>query len=82
MPSLRLIKIFQPMTAESTKLHKLSDKVYQILKEKGFSKLFNWSDYLFFKKESVDKINREQWIAEQFISWNSHELSDFADYEF
>lgn len=70
------------MTAESTKLHKLSDKVYQILKEKGFSKLFNWSDYLFFKKESIDKINRAQWIAEQFISWNSHELSDFADYEF
>lgn len=82
MPSLRLIKIFQPMTAESTKVQNLSDTVYQILKEKGFSKLFNWSDYLFFKKESVDKINRAQWIAEQFISWNSHELSDFADYEF
>ena len=65
-----------------TKIQKLSDKVYQELNSKGFSKLFNWSDYLFFKKESVDKINRAQWIAEQFISWNSHELSDFADYEF
>lgn len=70
------------MTTESTNLHKLSDKVYQILQEKGFSKLFNWEDYRFFKRESTDKINREHWIAEQFINWNSHEVSDFADYEF
>ena len=70
------------MTTESTKLQKLSDRVYQILKEKGFTKLFNWNDYKFFKNESENQPNRAQWIAEQFISWNSHELSDFADYEF
>lgn len=70
------------MTAESTKVQNLSDTVYQILKEKGFSKLFNISDFLFFEKESFFKQNPAQWIAEQFISWNSHELSDFADYEF
>lgn len=70
------------MTTESTKLQKLSDKVYQILEAKGFSKLFNWEDYRFFKKESAGKQNREEFIAEQFILWNSHELSDFADYEF
>ncbi len=70
------------MTAESTKVQNLSDTVYQILKEKGFSKLFNINDFLFFEKESFFKQNPAQWIAEQFISWNSHELSDFADYEF
>jgi hypothetical protein len=70
------------MTDESTKLQNLSDKVYQILMEQGFTKLFNWNDYKFFKRESESKPNRAQYIAEQFISWNSHELSDFADYEF
>lgn len=70
------------MTAESTKVQKLSDKVYQILQERGLTKIFNWEDYRFFKKESQNKQNPAQWIAEQFISWNSHELSDFADYEF
>lgn len=82
MPFPPLIKIFRPMTTESTKLQKLSDKVYQILKDKGFTKLFNWTDYQFFKKESANQANPAQWIADQFISWNSHELSDFADYEF
>lgn len=70
------------MTAESTKVQKLSDKVYQILQERGLTKIFNWEDYRFFKKESQNKQNPAQWIAEQFIFWNSHELSDFADYEF
>ncbi|MEC5156677.1 hypothetical protein [Chryseobacterium sp. MP_3.2] len=70
------------MTTESTKIQKLSDKVYQILEEQGFTKLFNFEDYRFFKMQSTDKPNPAQWIAEQFISWNSHELSDFADYEF
>ena len=70
------------MTDESTKIQKLSDKVYQILMEQGFTKLFNWNDYKFFKKESENQPNPAQWIAEQFISWNSHELSDFADYTF
>ncbi|MGV8914398.1 MAG: hypothetical protein ACOH1X_03005 [Kaistella sp.] len=70
------------MTTESTKIQKLSDKVYQILEEQGFTKLFNWEDYRFFKRESKDKPNPAQWIAEQFINWNTHELSDFADYEF
>lgn len=70
------------MTAESTKVQKLSDKVYQILQERGLTKIFNWEDYRFFKKESQNKQNPAQWIAEQFIFWNSHELSDYADYEF
>ena len=70
------------MTDESTKIQKLSDKVYQILMEQGFTKLFNWNDYKFFLILSENQPNPAQWIAEQFISWNSHELSDFADYTF
>lgn len=70
------------MTTESTKIQKLSDKVYQILSERGFSKLFNWEDYRFFKKESKDHPNPAEYIAQSFISWNNNQLSDFADYTF
>lgn len=70
------------MTTESTKIQKLSDKVYQILSERGFSKLFNWEDYRFFKKESKNHPHPEEYIAQAFISWNTHVLSDFADYTF
>ena len=69
-----------PMTATATKVQKLSDLVYQILSEKGFSKLFNFEDYRYFKKQSENHPNRAEYIAEQFIFWNSHEESDFADY--
>ena len=70
------------MNATETNLQKLSDLVYHILEKKGFSKLFNWEDYRFFKKESKTKPDRAEYIAEQFIYWNTHELSDFADYDF
>lgn len=70
------------MSTTATKLQKLSDKVYQILLEKGFSKLFTWEDYRFFKKETEGKPNQAQEIADLFIFWNSHEISDFCDYEF
>lgn len=82
MPFPPLFKNFRPMTTESTKIQKLSDKVYQILKEQGFTKLFNLEDFKFFERESHLKQNPAQYIAEQFISWNNHELSDLADYEF
>lgn len=70
------------MTPESTKLQKLSDKVYQILKHQGFSKLFNDADFQFFYNESYNKQNPAQWIADQFINWNTHEISDLAEYTF
>lgn len=70
------------MSTTATKLQKLSDKVYQILTEKGFSKLFTWEDYVFFRKETAGQPNQADKIAELFIFWNSHEVSDFADYEF
>lgn len=70
------------MNSTAAKIQNLSDKVFQLLKDRGFSKVFNDVDFLYFKKESADKQCPEEWIAEQFIFWNSHELSDFADYEF
>lgn len=70
------------MNSTAAKVQNLSDKVFQILKNKGFSKVFNDIDFNYFKIQSADKQFPDEWIAEQFIFWNSHELSDFADYEF
>ena len=70
------------MSTTATKLQKLSDKVYQILCEKGFSKLFSWDEYVYFRKETAGQPEQAEKIADLFIFWNSHEISDFADYEF
>ena len=64
-----------------TKLQKLSDKVYQELQSQGFAKLFNWEDYHYFKKQSLNKFNQVEAIVSLFIFYASDE-SDFADYEF
>ncbi len=64
-----------------TKLQKLSDKVYQELQSQGFSKLFNWEDYNYFKKMTINKFNQVEAIVNLFIFYASDE-SDFADYEF
>ena len=65
----------------STKVLKLSDKVYNELNSHGFSKLFNWEDYQFFKKQTLGKFNQVQAIVDLFIFYSCDE-SDFADYEF
>ena len=70
------------MSTTATKIQKLSDKVYQILSEKGFSKLFSWDEYVYFRKETAGQPEQAEKIVELFIFWNSHEVSDFADYEF
>lgn len=70
------------MATNTAKVQNLSDLVYKILNDQGLSKLFNWEDYHFFKKQSEGKKDRALYIAEQFIFWNMHEQSDFADYDF
>ena len=65
----------------STKVLKLSDKVYNELNSRGFSKLFNWEDYNYFKKMTINKFNQVEAIVNLFIFYASDE-SDFADYEF
>lgn len=62
-------------------LNKLSDKVYQELKLQGYSKLFNWEDYRYFKKQTQEEFNRVEAIVQLFIFY-SCDLSDFEDYDF
>lgn len=69
------------MTIIDHKDIKLSTKVQQILFSRGFSHIFNWEDYRFYKKETVNAIFRAEAIAELFIK-DTCEISDFADYEF
>ena len=65
----------------TTKIQYLSDLVYQELQSQGFSKLFNWEDYHYFKKMTINKFNQVEAIVNLFIFYASDE-SDFADYEF
>lgn len=59
----------------------LSAQVKEILFKKGFSFLFTDRDFLYYKKQTKNAINRPYAIAELFISDN-HQQSDFADYEY
>ena len=72
------------MKTTATKIQKTSDKVYEELKKQGFSKLFNWVDYHFFKKQTANEKESNDHataIVNLFLYYNS-ETSDFADYEF
>lgn len=75
------------MTPSTTNRHKftpfkLSDQVKLILHEKGFSFLFNWSDYLYFKEQTKTAFNKAYTIAELFINENNEAKNDFSDYIF
>ena len=70
------------MTLIDRKDINLSEKVKEILFRKGYSHIFNWNDYEEFKHSIKDAIFQAEAIANLFIEWNSHEVSDFADYEF
>ncbi len=59
----------------------LSNEVKQILSKRGFSFLFNWSDYQLFKTKSKNAFNRAVAISEMFIQENS-QSSDFNEYIF
>lgn len=66
--------------AKNTTL-KLSEQVKQELSKKGYSFLFNYSDYKYFKllcKNTFDKVNA---IVELFIFENKQN-SDFDEYIF
>lgn len=72
------------MKTTEAKIQNISDKVYEELKKEGFSKLFNWVDYNYFKKQVKAEGTSENIvfsIVELFKFYNS-ETSDFADYEF
>lgn len=58
-----------------------SEQVKRILKDKGFSKIFNYTDYNYFKEQVKSAFNKVQAIAEMFIQENTTQ-SDFNDYIF
>ena len=60
----------------------LSTQVKSILHEKGLSKVFNYSDYKYFKTQCKNAWNKAQAIAELFIQDNQNTNSDFNDYVF
>jgi len=61
---------------------KLSTQVKNILHEKGLSKVFNYTDYEYFKMQCTNAWNKAQAIAELFIQDNQNTNSDFNDYVF
>lgn len=60
----------------------LSQQVQEILNNKGFSFLFNWSDYTHHKAQAKNAFNKAQAIAEKFIEENQEAQSDFNQYVF
>lgn len=69
------------MTITDHKDINLSSKVQEILYQRGYSHIFNWIDFLLYKRETKDAIFRGEAIAQLFIE-NTLELSDYAEYEF
>lgn len=71
----------QSITAKNTSI-KLSDQVKNYLSEKGYSALFNYSDYQYYKQQVKEAFNKAYTIAELFISENNQNESDFNEYLF
>lgn len=59
----------------------LSYQVRQILNDKGFDFLFNWSDYTYYRSQAKKAFNKAQAIAELFIE-DTNAKSDFNEYLF
>ncbi|MBX9886691.1 MAG: hypothetical protein K2Y30_02000 [Flavobacteriaceae bacterium] len=61
---------------------KLSEQVKATLHEKGYSFLFNYEDYTYYKAQAKKAFNKAQAIAELFINDNQPTESDFSEYVF
>lgn len=61
---------------------KLSDQVKQILHTKGLSKIFNYSDFEYFKNNIGNAFDKANIIADLFIIENQTITSDYQDYIF
>lgn len=68
-------------TDKSTSI-KLSVQVKQILIDRGLSKIFNYDDYHFFKRQCVNCFDKAHAIAELFINENAEVESDYSEYIF
>lgn len=71
----------QPNEGKNTSF-KLSDQVKTYLFEKGYSAIFNYSDYLYYKRQVKEAFNKAQAIADLFISENNTTESDYNGYIF
>ena len=60
---------------------KLSEQVKANLHAKGYSFLFNYQDYQYYKAKAKKAFNRAQEIADLFIQDNTAE-NDFSQYIF
>lgn len=69
-------------TSRKSTTIKLSEQVKNVLQEKGFSFLFNYPDYIFYKSQVKKAFNKAQAITELFIQDNSTSKSDFNGYIF
>lgn len=71
--------ITMTFTAVQNKSTKTSQQVQEILFKNGYSHLFNYNDYLFFKKQCKNEFNPALSIAKMFIDY--HDVpSDYAEY--
>lgn len=67
-------------TAVENKTTKTSQQVQEILFKNGYSYLFNWNDYNYFKDQCKNEFNKALKIAQLFVEY--HETpSDYAEYE-
>lgn len=69
--------------SDKNKVFLLSEQVKVLLHQKGFLKVFNYSDYNYFKVKAQHSYNKALAICEMFIQENSQVCeSDFNDYIF
>ena len=62
---------------------KLSEQVKETLHARGYSAIFNYQDYKYYKGQVKKAFNKAQAIAELFINDNlSNNNSDFQEYLF
>jgi hypothetical protein len=61
---------------------KLSEQVKETLHAKGYSSLFNFQDYKYYKAQVKKAFNKAQAIAELFIQDNNTNESDYHGYIF
>lgn len=59
----------------------LSYQVRQELSQRGYSFLFNWDDYAYFRSQAKHAFNKALAIAELFIQ-DSNAQSDYHEYTF
>jgi len=60
----------------------LSNQVKTILQQKGYSSVFNFSDYKFFKSKCKKAFNKAVAIADKFIEEANPNQNDFLNYTF